>query len=210
MNIKEYFNNILKSKTFRAKHFALFGMVFNFIWSMLKILLGIYFFSLYFLITGIYTLLLGLTKRTFAINQQNDNENVKFQKGIIIIIFVLIVSTLYTINMASLFVTHDQQKYHLIISIAIAAFAFTELTLGIINFVKANKSKDTLLVSYRASSLVSGMFAIVTTQIALLSATNPGAYMYNALTGTIFGAFSIIIAAYVLVIINKNKKDLNQ
>lgn len=207
MRFKEYFNNLLTSKTFRAKHFALFGMVFNFIWSVIKIVLGVYFFSLYFLITGIYTLLLGLTKRTFAINQNHDNENIKFKKSIVIMIFVLIVSILYTVNMASLFATQDQQNYHLIVSIAIATFAFTELTLGIINFVKAKKSNDTLLTSYRASSLVSSLFAIVTTQIALLSATNSEAYMYNALTGTIFGAFSIVIAVFVLINIRKNKAN---
>lgn len=210
MNIKEYYNNIVKSKTFRAKQFALFGMGFNFLWSLIKILLGVYFFSLYFLITGIYTLLLGLVKRIFAINQQKDDQNVKLQKGIVISIFILIVSLLYTINMSSIFITHQPQTFNLIVSIAIATFSFTELTLGIINFIKARKSKDPLLMSYRASSLISSMFAIVTTQIALLATTNTNAYMYNALTGTIFGAFSVIIAVYVLVMIKKTKNNLKK
>lgn len=209
MNLKEYVNKVLKSKTYRAKQFALFGMIFNFIWSVIQIVLGVYFFSLYFIITGAYTLLLGFSKRIFMVHHSKDNKEVKTQKGLIIISFILIVSILYTVNMSSLFLTHEPFKYHLILSIAIAAFSFTELTLGIINFVKAKKSNNPLLISYRTGSLVSSMFAIVTTQIALLAATDTTAYMYNALTGTIFGSFSIAISVMVLISIHKNKKQSN-
>ena len=209
MNLKEYVNKILKSKTYRAKQFALFGMIFNFVWSVIQIVLGAYYLSLYFIITGAYTLLLGFSKRIFMLNHTKDNNEIKINKGLIIISFILTVSILYTINMSSLFLTHEPFKYHLIISIAIATFSFTELTLGIINFVKAKKSNNPLLVSYRTGSLVSSMFAIVTTQIALLAATDTVAYIYNALTGTIFGAFSIAISIMVLISIYRNKKQSN-
>ena len=209
MNLKDYVNKLLKSKTYRAKQFALFGMIFNFVWSVIQIVLGTYFFSLYFIITGAYTLLLGFSKRIFMIHHTKDNNEIKINKGLLIISFILTVSILYTVNMSSLFLTHEPFKYNLILSIAIATFSFTELTLGIINFVKAKKSHDPLLVSYRTGSLVSSMFAIVTTQIALLAATNTTAYIYNALTGTIFGAFSIAISIMVFISIHKNKKQSN-
>ena len=81
--------------------------------------------------------------------------------------------------------------------------------LSIYNFIKAKRTKDILLQSFKGCSLVTSCFAIVITQVALLSATSTPADFYNGLTGTILGLFAIIIGIYLLIKSSKEMKNIN-
>lgn len=172
----------------------LFSTLYSYVWAVCKIVFGILTASFSFCISGANTLSFGVIKQIFL--KQKDKLNNKNQ-ALAISILLIISGVLFTAYMSRLFFVESSPKYGLILSIAIAGFAFTELGESIYNFIKAKKSQDILLQNFRAYNLVSSSFAIVLTQIALLSATQTSGNIYNAITGIVFGGFAIVVGAYM-------------
>ncbi len=194
--------NGLKSGIEKAKHkqlVLLISLVYNFVWAVLKIVFGAFTLSYFFCVSGASTLLFGFIKRIYLKNYQSNDESEKRAKSITISILLMISSALFCVFMARLFFIDAQQDYGLILSITIAAFSFFELGLSIHNFVKARKSNDILLKSFKGCSLASSCFAIVLTQVALLSATKTPGNLYNAITGVVFGLFALLIGLTLLI-----------
>lgn len=176
----------------------LISVIYNFVWAVCKIVFGVFSGLYFFCISGASTLLFGFTKQVYLKHQSLDNDE-KVGKSITIAILLIISSALFTFYMARLFFIDDTKQYGLILSIAIATFSFTELGLSIYNFTKAKRTNDLLLQSFRGCNLASSCFAIVLTQVALLSATQSTNNNLNGLTGVILGGFSILIGVYILI-----------
>lgn len=207
MQIKHTFNK-LRDKTERTKIIAFITMIYNFIWSIVKIVIGIFTGALFFCINGIYTLLIGFTKRIFLNHYKSDNEKQKASKSLLIGILIIIIGTLFTIYMARLFFINHTYNTNLIVAIVIATFAFVDLGISIYNITTERKQNDILLSTFRKCNLISSFYAIVLTQVALLSVTNSFNYsMYNGITGVIFGFLSILIGIYIIF---KAKINLNK
>ena len=199
----------LKQILKKAKHkniVLLLSLIYNFTWAVCKIIFGVYTFSYFFCISGISTLLFGFIKKIYLKNINIDNFYNKKKKSIAISILLIISSSLFTFYMARLFFIPSKLNYGLITSIAIATFSFTELGLSLHSFIKAQKTNDLALQSLKSCSLASSCFAIVLTQVALLSATQTSSNFYNGLTGVIFGIFAILIGVYSLIK-SKNAQD---
>lgn len=203
-------NNLLKikNKIVQTNLIIKVSMLYNIIWAICKIIFGAFTASYFFCISGASTLLFGFTKTIYLKNYNNEDADEKKAKSIIILIMLIFSSLFFTIFMARLFFIQEDKTYGTIMSITIATCSFTELGLSIYNFVKAQKTNDILLQSFKCCSLSQGLFAIVLTQIALLSATNTSASFFNALTGVIFGILSIIIT--ILVLTKAIKKPLRE
>jgi len=181
------------------------SLIYSFLWSVAKIVFGVITGAYFFCISGASTQLIGFVKKIYFSNSKSEDEN-KAIKSITISILIIISSALFVFYMARLFFISEVKNYGLIMSITIATFSFAELTISIINFVKAKKSNDMLLQAYKGCSLESSCFAIVLTQVALLSATNSTNNFYNGITGVVLGSFSILIGVYLLIVSLKNKK----
>lgn len=188
----------IKEKIIQSNLILKVSMIYNIVWAVCKIIFGAFTYSYFFCISGASTLLFGFTKRVYLKNFNNEDATEKKTKSIIILIMLIFSSLFFTIFMARLFFIQDDKSYGLILSIAIATCSFTELGISIYNFIKAQKSNDILLKSFKCCSLSQGLFAIVLTQTALFSATNTPASTNNALTGVIFGVLSITITIFVL------------
>lgn len=190
------------------KNFMLIvSTIYSYLWAVCKILFGIFTLSFSFCISGANTLSFGLIKQIYLKKkeqQQNCNQ------AISISILLIISGILFTLYMARLFFIEHSPRYGLIVSIAIAGFAFTELGLSIYKFIKAKKSKDILLQSFRAYNLVSSSFSIVLTQIALLSATQTSGNIYNAITGVVFGICAILVGSYMYCTAKKSGRTLSK
>lgn len=161
---------------------------------MCKIFFGIFTLSFSFCISGANTLSFGVIKQIFLKRKDKPNNN---NQALAISILLIISGILFTAYMSRLFFIDTSPRYGLIISIAIAGFAFAEFGLSIYKCIRAKNSQNILLQSYRAYNLVSSSFAIVLTQIALLSATQTAGNIYNAITGITLGGFSIIVGCYM-------------
>lgn len=189
----------LKEKI-KERHIVLiFSAIYSFVWAVCKIVFGVFSKGYFFCVSGASTLLLGFVKRMYLNNYKNDDFETKRAKSITIAILIIISSALFGFYMTRLFFFDSMREYGLILSIAIATFSFGELGIAIYNFLKAKKSKDILQQALRGSSLASSSFAITLTQVALLSAMQTPANNFNALTGLIASAFSVLVGVYLLL-----------
>lgn len=186
------------------------SIAYNFSWAIGKILLGVFLRLYFFCVSGASTLLFGFIKQMYLKNYANDDMEERKGKSLTIAILLIASSSLFTFYMARLFFVDTTVEYGLIMSIAIATFSFTELGLSIYQFIKAKQSQDILNQSFRGCSLASSCYAIVLTQVALLSATKTSGNTYNAITGIVAGVFSIMIAIYIIVKIHKISLNAKQ
>lgn len=204
MKVKE---KILKIKEMaKQKNLVLLiSIIYGYVWSTCKIVFGVFSKAYYFSVSGASTLLFAFIKHVYLKNYNSDDQEEKMGKSLTIAILLIISSALFTFYMSRLFFIDEQSSYGLIMSITIATFSFTELGISISEFVKSKKTKDVLLQSFRGCSLASSLFAIVLTQVALMSATESTNNFFNGLTGLIFGVFSILIGVYLIINSFKNK-----
>lgn len=189
----------LISKAQQKKIFLLFSLIYNFVWAVCKIVFGAITGLYFFCVSGGSTILLGFTKKVYLKNYKTDDQTKKRNKSINIAILLLVSGALFVIYMARLFFIEESKEYGLILSIAIAAFSFAEFGLSIYNFAKARKTDDVLLQSFKGCSLVSSCYAIVLTQVALLSATGTSGSLYNAIVGVVMGGVALLIGLYLLI-----------
>lgn len=196
-------------KAKQKKIVLLISALYNFVWSICKIVYGAFTQAYFFCVSGVSTLLFGFIKRIYLKNYQSINFAEKQQKSITIATLLIVSSTLFALYMSRMFFSSASSEYGKILSITIATFSFVELGFAIYNFVKAKKTQDILLQSLKGCTLASSCFAICQTQVALLSATKTNANFFNGLTGVIFGTFAVLIGVYLLIKIDKSKQESN-
>lgn len=205
-NLKSAINTLKQQKIV-----TITSMIYNFVWASGKILLGVLTGAYFLCISGTNTLLIGFIKKTYVSNSKENDQTLKSNKSLIIAVLLLITGILFTLYMCRLFFLKNSQEYGLILSISISTLSFFELGFAIYSLVQVSKTDDILLFSYKCCSLATSGFAIVTTQVALLSACKTNTPVYNAITGTVFGLISIIIALILMQKIkaynNTNKKQ---
>lgn len=194
----------LKNQESRIKLLTTTTMIYNFVWAVCKIVFGIWMSAYLFCISGAYNILIGFAKKTFLSNRNKSTDT--NTKCLIIGILILIAGLVYALYTASFLVWPKDGNYGLILSIAIATCSFVELGISIYNVLKARRKNDHMLFSLRSCSLATACFAIVLTQIALLSATNTkNVSVFNSSAGIIAGTVAIIIG--IIVIIKSSKKE---
>lgn len=194
-------------KAKQQKIVLLISALYNFVWSILKIIYGAFSQAYFFCVSGVSTLLFGFIKRIYLKHYNSIDYAQKQEKSITIATLLIVSSTLFALYMSRMFFSSAVKEYGKILSISIATFSFAELGFSIYNFVKAKKSQDILLQSLKGCSLASSCFAICQTQVALLSATQTSANFFNGLTGVILGVFSAFIGVYLLIKIDHSKDN---
>lgn len=200
MKLKERMRIFAKDKQLRIRTYALLGMIYNIVWSVAKLLIGIVSGAFFFAISGIHTLFTGIIKSVFFKNYRKADGVREVKASRAMGILTMISAVAFTAYMARLFFVSDDSSYGEITSIAIAAFAFGELGMSIGGFVKSRKKEDLMLSALKGSKMASGFYAIVLTQTAILSAKgNTGVGPFNALSGVIFGFCAFVVGAGVLI-----------
>ncbi len=198
MNIKQHIHS-LKDSDKRVKVITFITMLYNFFWAIGKILFGVFMRSYLYCISGAYTLLLGFSKKVFVSNHKTTKEINLETKSLIIGILLIISGIAFGIYMGGLYIWQIDFQYNMIWSITIALCSFVELGISIHNLIKVRKKDDILLLSLRCCNIGSSLFAMVMTQVALLSATGTkNTYMYNATTGVIASILVICLGFFVI------------
>ena len=191
----------------RTKLITFTTMIYNFIWSVGKVLFGIFMSAYIYILSGAYTFLLGFVKRIFLKNHKESENINKETKSIIMGVLILIAGFAFSLYMGSLAFWPHEARYGLIWSIFLALCSFVEMGIAIFNLCRVKKKNDILLSSLRCCNFVSACFAIVITQVAILSATETfNVSKYNAITGTIAGLIAICIGTYIIIKACKQKQ----
>lgn len=185
-----------KNKEKRHKIFVIIGMIYNYIFGVGKVIFGILILNLLYSLSGINTLLIGVSKNIYIKNLD--------QKGriapTIISSFIMLIGLLYSLYSIRFFFLEDKiNNYPTTFAIAIAAFSFLELILAIKHLFNKKIRVNPLFLAFRSLAFSIALFAIVNTQDALLMATNNPNNMANGILGIIIGIITILLGLNSLI-----------
>ena len=147
----------------RTLKIALASLVFNIAFATYHLVMGLVTSSWWLLTLGSYYLILSTVR--FAVLRSKSKERfiAKFTGWMLMLLSIPLVGTVI------LSVLRDRgHKLHTIIMIAMAAYAFTKITLAIIKFIKARRSKSAILLTLRNISLADAFVSIFALQRSML------------------------------------------
>lgn len=147
----------------RTLKFSLASLSFNAAFAIYNLVLGLVTGSLWLLTLGSYYLVLGVVR--FVVLHYKDRERfiTKFTGWMLIILSLPLIGTVI------LSVVKDRgHELHMIVMIAMAAYAFTKITLATINFIKARRSTSAALIALRNISFANAFVSIFALQRSML------------------------------------------
>ena len=154
--------------------------------------------SWWFIMTGVYYLILSATRFTIIIIKKNQRTSFfpKFAG------WMLMSTALPLLAIAILCSVRDVgNKFHEIIMITIAVYAFSKITFAIVNLIKSRKCKDPLESAIRNISLVTALVSIASLQRSMLiSFGNMNLNeirLFNVLTSTGVSVLVFIIGLFL-------------
>ena len=152
--------------------FAAYYFVFGIKWS-----------SWWLLTLGSYNLILSLVRFVVLQAKRSDRFIARFSGWMLMILSVPLAGTVI------LSVLHDRgQRFRMIVMIAIAAYAFTRITLTTVNLLRSRHSSSVSLIALRNISFADAFVSIFALQRSMLVSfegmTQAEITLMNALTGT--------------------------
>ena len=197
----------------RIKVSLLGSMAFNAFYALFQLGLGIYNHSVWFYaLAGYYFLLAFL--RVFMLN-----HTLKFKPGekefreLLIYrmcgIGLVITNLALVIIIAYVTAFSKATVHHMIITIALAAFSFTAITVAIVNIVKYRKYNSPVWSASKALSFVAALVSMLTLEDAMLATFGQAEgegfrQLMGGLTGA--GVTAIVLAIAIYMIIGSTKK----
>ena len=147
----------------RALKFALASLAFNVAFAAYHLVMGAVTGSWWLLTLGSYYLVLSIVR--FAVLRFKSKELfIAKTTG-----WMLILLTLPLVGTVILSVVQDRgRKLHMIVMIAMAAYAFTKLTLATVNLIKARRSTSVTLITLRDVSFADAFVSIFALQRSML------------------------------------------
>ena len=147
----------------RVLKIALFSFAFNLVYSAYHIIFGIATHSWWFFTIGIYYVLLSIIRIAVLESKNNGRFAIRFTGVILILLSLPLIGTVILS-----FVKDRGIKFHLIVMLAVAVYAFTKITLATINWVKARKSTSAKLITLRNISFADAFVSIFSLQRSML------------------------------------------
>ena len=147
----------------RTQKMAFISLICNIAFSIYHLVLGIVSYSWWLLTLGFYYLILSIVRFTVLRTKKADRFFAKFTG------WMLIALTAPLIGTVILSIMRDRgHKLHMIIMIAMAAYAFTNITLTTIRFIKSRQSTSATLIALRNISLANAFVSIFALQRSML------------------------------------------
>ena len=147
----------------RTYKVAIFNLIMNIAFSLYYLVLGTMQNSWWLLTIGSYYLILSIVR--FVILQAKYKERfiVGFTGWMLVILLIPLVGTVI------LSVICDRgQKFHSIVMIAIATYAFAKITIAAINLIKSRRSTSCAFISLRNISFADAFVSIFALQRSML------------------------------------------
>ena len=147
----------------RALKFAIASLMSNVAFAIYHLLLGLYTSSWWLLTLASYYLVLSIVRFVVLRRKSKEHFIIEFTGWMLVLLSVPLVGTVI------LSVVRDRgHELHMIIMIAMAAYAFTKITLAIIKFIKARRSNSAVLIALRNISLADAFVSIFALQRSML------------------------------------------
>ena len=147
----------------RTHKFALGSLAFNIAFAVYHLVLGLVTSSWWLLTLCTYYLILSFVRFVVLRAKEKDSFVTKFTGVMLIALSVPLLSTVI------MSVISDRgTKYHEIIMIAIAAYAFTKITFATVNLIKSRHSKSWKIITLRNISFADGFVSVFALQRSML------------------------------------------
>ena len=147
----------------RAPKFALASLVLNVVFAVYHLALGLVTSSWWLLTLGSYYLVLSLVRFVVLRSKSTERFIAGFTGWMLILLSVPLVGTVI------LSVVRDRgHEHHMIVMIAMAAYAFTKITLATIKLIKARRSISAALIALRNVAFADAFASIFALQRSML------------------------------------------
>ena len=190
---------------------ALLSLLSNIAFAGYHLIFGVVTASWWLFTVGVYYTVLSIMRFVVIRVKKNEQRLAKIAGGMLMALSVPLVGTVI------LSVVRDRgHKLHMIIMIAMAAYAFTRITLAIINLAKARKSPSTKLITLRNISFASACVSIFALQRSMLVSfegmTETEIRIMNAATGSAICILVFLLGLSLLIFQRypKTENDQNQ
>lgn len=187
----------------RTLKFVLATLTSNIAFAIYHLLLGLYTSSWWLLTLASYYFVLSIVRYVVLRYKSKEDFIIRFTGWMLILLSVPLVGTVI------LSVLRDRgHELHMIVMIAMAAYAFTKITFAMIKLIKARRSKSARLVTLRNISLADASVSIFALQRSMLVSfegmTETEIVIMNAALGSAVCVIAFLLGANLL----RNKKIL--
>ena len=187
----------------RTLKFALASLVFNMAFATYHLVMGLATSSWWLLTLGSYYLVLSIVRFVVLRSKSEERLIAKFTGCMLILLSIPLAGTVI------LSVVQDRgHELHTVVMIAMAAYAFTKVTLATIKFIKARQSTSATLVTLRNISLADAFVSIFALQRSMLVSFEGMTEAEIVIMNATLGSAVCVIVFLLGVNLLKNKKAL--
>ncbi len=192
-----------------------FSSIFNIIYAIFNLCIGLFHDSIWFISVAIYFALLSIIRVYLLSYARKNLPGENMQKELlkskicgIILLFMNISLTVMTFLMVS---NYKVFIHHQITTIAMAVYTFTSFTIAIVNIVRYKKYNSPIYSSSKAINLVSASVSMLTLEATMLTVFSKESTsiiekkVLLSITGAIIAIFITSLAIYMIV----TKKRVN-
>jgi len=215
-----YADRYLSDKKFKSLVNLSFSALANIFYAALKLGMGIYYHSVWFVTFAMYYVLLlamrlllmrGTTPDTLGSDLAMENK--RYRACAVMLLLMNMALT----GMVVLAI-HDNEsiRYPGVLIYAVAAYDFTIITMAIINLVKVRKHGSPILSASKVISFAAAMIAMLSLEMAMLAEFDNGQNgagfrnLMIGLTGFCISIIFIVTAAVMLVLSGKKRGEVAQ
>ncbi len=198
---------ILKYKNIPSERKIFFktlcSFLFSFIWSIVKLIMGIFISSLFLLASSLFTLSMCFSKLFCLLGIKKDKDcSSKFYISLSSFL-IIIAGIFYGIYNLRLLNGYIPVNYGLIISIVIALFSFIFLINSIVYLIKERKKNNFYYKNLRTIAFINALNDLLLTQMTLLMNKMPNMdHSKNIYFALIISIISILLG---IILLNKRK-----
>ena len=147
----------------RTQKLALASLTFNTAFAIYNLVFGLYISSWWLLTLGSYYLVLSIVRFVVLRHKAEGRFITRFTGWMLMILSIPLAGTV------ALSVVRDRgHELHMIVMIAMAAYAFTRLTIATINLIKTRRSSSATIITLRNISFADAFVSIFALQRSML------------------------------------------
>ena len=187
----------------RTLKFALASLTFNMAFAAYHLVMGLATSSWWLLTLGSYYLVLSVVRFVVLHSKSGERFIAKFTGWMMILLSIPLAGTVI------LSVVRDRgHERHMIVMIAIAAYAFTKITLATIKLIKARRSTSATLITLRNLSFADAFVSIFALQRSMLVSFEGMTEAEIVIMNATLGSAVCLIVFLLGVNLLRNKKIL--
>lgn len=186
----------------RIKISLIFSFVFNVVYAIFQLFIGIYHKSFWFFSMFAYYLLLAVMRyllmRHTLSNEANEKPKLELKKYCTCGWLLLFLNLALSLMIFFMVYWNKTFNHHPITTIALAAYTFVSFTIAIINFVKYKKLKSPVYSAAKSISLTSACVSLITLEATML--TSFGSDMDLVTRKILLGCTGGVISIFVVIL----------